>query len=57
MKRFLFITLFLVLFVTIPFSLFAQKPTAVDMGLSVKWANFNLGATSPEGYGDYYAWG
>ena len=53
----LFITLFLVLFVTIPFSLFAQKPTAVDMGLSVKWANFNLGATSPEGYGDYYAWG
>lgn len=30
---------------------------AVDLGLSVKWANANLGATSPEGYGDYYAWG
>ena len=30
---------------------------AVDMGLSVKWADANLGATSPEGYGDYYAWG
>lgn len=30
---------------------------AIDMGLSVKWSNANLGATSPEGYGDYYAWG
>ena len=30
---------------------------AVDIGLSVKWANANLGATAPEGYGDYYAWG
>lgn len=30
---------------------------AIDMGLSVKWANANLGATAPEGYGDYYAWG
>ena len=33
------------------------KIEAVDLGLSVKWANANLGATSPEGYGDYYAWG
>jgi len=30
---------------------------AIDMGLSVKWANANLGAGGPEGYGDYYAWG
>ena len=30
---------------------------AVDIGLSVKWANANLGAASPEDYGDYYAWG
>ncbi|MCR5409219.1 MAG: fimbrillin family protein [Bacteroidales bacterium] len=30
---------------------------AVDLGLSVKWANMNLGASRPEGYGDYYAWG
>ena len=30
---------------------------AVDLGLSVKWANFNVGATKPEEYGDYYAWG
>ena len=29
----------------------------LDMGLSVKWANMNLGASSPEEYGDYYAWG
>ena len=29
----------------------------VDMGLSVMWATCNLGATTPEGYGDYYAWG
>lgn len=29
----------------------------VDMGLSVKWASCNLGATTPDGYGNYYAWG
>ena len=32
-------------------------PTAVDLGLRVKWASFNLGASKPEEYGDYYAWG
>ena len=30
---------------------------AVDLGLSVKWAPFNVGASNPEDYGDYYAWG
>ena len=30
---------------------------AVDLGLSVKWRKYNLGADSPEEYGDYYAWG
>jgi len=30
---------------------------AVDLGLSVKWASFNVGASKPEDYGDYYAWG
>ena len=30
---------------------------AVDLGLSVKWASCNVGATSPEEYGGYYAWG
>lgn len=29
----------------------------VDLGLSVKWATFNVGATAPEESGDYYAWG
>lgn len=32
-------------------------PEAVDLGLSVKWASFNMGASSPEEYGCYYAWG
>lgn len=32
-------------------------PEIIDMGLSVKWASFNLGASKPEEYGDYYAWG
>lgn len=29
----------------------------VDLGLSVKWATCNLGASKPEDYGNYYAWG
>ena len=29
----------------------------VDLGLSVKWATCNVGATRPEEYGGYYAWG
>lgn len=29
----------------------------VDLGLSVKWATCNVGATAPEEYGDYFAWG
>ena len=30
---------------------------AVDLGLSVKWATCNMGASSPSEYGNYYAWG
>ena len=30
---------------------------AVDLGLSVKWASCNVGATLPEEFGDIYAWG
>lgn len=30
---------------------------AVDLGLSVKWANMNLGANAPEEVGLYYSWG
>lgn len=36
---------------------YVSIPDAVDFGLSVKWANYNLGATKPEEYGDEYAWG
>ena len=35
-------------------------PDAIDLGLSVKWASFNLGGTKAEGLGYsgyYYAWG
>ena len=32
-------------------------PTAVDLGLSVKWADFNLGASKPSDTGNYYRWG
>ena len=34
----------------------AGGPVAVDLGLSVKWAECNLGATKPEEYGGYYQW-
>ena len=41
-----------------------SKPTGtieghgyVDLGLSVKWATKNVGASSPSDYGDYFAWG
>ena len=37
-----------------------QKETPgepIDLGLSVLWASHNMGASYPEGYGDYYAWG
>ncbi len=29
----------------------------VDLGLSVNWAGWNIGASKPEEYGGYYAWG
>ena len=29
----------------------------MDLGLSVKWADRNVGASSPSDYGDYFAWG
>lgn len=30
---------------------------AVDLGLSVKWAAYNVGATRPEELGDLFSWG
>lgn len=46
----------------VDFSVKAPDPTVsagavVDLGLSVYWASCNLGAESPEDFGDYYAWG
>jgi len=34
-----------------------NTPKAVDLGLSVKWASWNVGADAPEGFGYYFAWG
>lgn len=34
-----------------------KEAKAIDLGLSVKWANMNVGAKTPEGYGKYFAWG
>ena len=34
-----------------------KKLHAVDLGLSVKWANMNVGALKPEASGLYFAWG
>lgn len=53
-------SLLIALFCAGVFSLFAEvKKTleCVDLGLSVKWATCNLGATTPEQKGDYYAFG
>ena len=33
------------------------ESTPVDLGLSVKWAAGNVGASNPEDYGLYFAWG
>lgn len=38
----------------------AKEPSslseAIDLGLSVRWATCNIGATKPEEYGGYYQW-
>ena len=36
-----------------------KHPHMIDLGLpsGTKWACCNVGATTPEGYGSYYAWG
>ena len=41
----------------LPESETSTSVNAVDMGVSVKWADKNIGATRPEVYGGYYAWG
>lgn len=34
-----------------------ECPEIVDLGLSVKWRGWNIGASRPEDYGRYFAWG
>ena len=45
--------------VTVSDSMQPEGVEAVDLGLpsGLKWANMNVGASSPEDYGDYFAWG
>ena len=33
-----------------------ESPEAIDLGLSVKWALCNLGASGPDGNGSYFTW-
>ena len=45
------------LFTAIALCIAAQAATSVDLGLSVRWATCNVGASQPEGTGSRYAWG
>lgn len=33
-----------------------HHPHIIDLGIGTKWACCNIGASSPEDFGDYYAW-
>ena len=62
MKHFIFLLIGIVnLLLMTPSNVLAQSThngyEYVDLGLSVKWATCNVGSTSPEDYGDYFAWG
>jgi hypothetical protein len=66
MKKFFLITLSLIFMGTVANAKVngtndeAKTPDgvqAVDLGLSVKWANMNVGATKDSGFGSYFAWG
>ena len=60
MKRLLFISFVFSLFLLIVFSACNStdsndsESAYVDLGLSVKWATMNVGADTPEEYGDFY---
>ena len=40
-----------------PATLSSPAAEPVDLGLSVKWASWNVGASAPEEYGTHFAWG
>lgn len=42
---------------TLPYTGMENGHPYVDMGFDVKWAAVNVGATEPEGRGDYFAYG
>ena len=41
----------------IEFTVGGTVSEAVDLGLSVKWASWNVGASAPEEHGTFFAWG
>lgn len=43
-----------IFFDTLPIEIELSKGKLIDLGLSVKWASYNLGASSPEEYGEYF---
>ena len=60
MKRFLLISLASLLLLSCSKSNNVDNkkgPVAVDLGLSVKWASYNIGATSPADAGSFFSWG
>lgn len=63
MKYIKFITLLGIFAISIPYNtIYGQSKIigdhkAVDLGLSVLWADCNVGASFPWQYGDYFAWG
>ena len=62
MKKFFLLTLSVMLFGTVGYAQVNDAKTpggveAVDLGLSVKWANMNVGAEKDSGFGTYFAWG
>lgn len=40
-----------------PAELSSSVAEPVNLGLSVKWASWNVGASAPEDYGQYFSWG
>lgn len=40
-----------------PLTITHQGHEFIDLGLSVNWATCNIGANTPEEYGDYFVWG
>ena len=55
--RKIFTTLALCLSLIVLTTSCGSKHKAVDLGLSVKWATCNVGATTPSECGNYYSWG